>query len=105
MFKEINSKTEFESELKGEVPRLVDFYAKWCGPCKLQSPVLYELGESVGDKVTVIKVDVDENAEIAGAYGINSIPTLVLFVGGEEKARRVGLSSKAQLSEMLIKYI
>lgn len=105
MIKEITGRTEFEGEIKDEVPVLADFHAKWCGPCKMQSPILYEFAESMGNKVKIIKIDVDENADISEEYRISSIPTLVVFAGGEEKSRHVGLASKAQLSDLLIKYL
>ena len=103
--KDILGKEEFNAIINSGKPVLVDFYATWCGPCKMQAPILYEFKEEVGDKVEVIKVDVDQNGDIAKEYGVLSIPTLVVVKGGELKEKKVGLSTKAQLSEMLIKYL
>ena len=98
-------KEEFEKEINSEIPVLVDFWATWCGPCKMQAPILHEFKEDLGDKVKVVKVDVDANEELAVAFNIFSIPTLCVYVKGELKEKTVGLTSKAQLSEMIIKYL
>ena len=103
--KEILSKEEFADTILNNKIVLVDFYAIWCGPCKMQSPILHEFKDEVKDKVEIIKVDVDQNGDIAKEYGVLSIPTLVVVKGGELKEKKVGLSTKAQLSEMLIKYL
>lgn len=102
---EILGQTEFESALKSQKIVIVDFYASWCGPCKLQTPILVEFQTETEDKVKLIKVDVDQNPEIASKYNVASIPTLILFSDGEEKEKRVGLTPKATLSQMLIKYL
>lgn len=97
---------EFESEaLKSDKPVLVDFWASWCMPCKMQGDVLREFAPDVADKVKILKVNVDECEKTAITYGVSSIPTLMVFVGGELKEKTVGLTTKAELSEMLIKYI
>lgn len=103
--KEVLSVEEFNNEINSGAPVLVDFYANWCGPCKMQAPILHEFQEEVGEKVSVIKVDVDQNPSIAKEFGILSIPTLLVFKNGELKEKKVGLSTKAQLSEMIIKYL
>ncbi|MBO5927441.1 MAG: thioredoxin, partial [Clostridia bacterium] len=79
MIIDIVSKQEFLNELKTDKPVLVDFYATWCGPCKLQAPVLHEFAEEMGDKVKILKVDVDGVQEIAFDYQIMSIPTIMVF--------------------------
>ena len=76
---EIVDKSEFEKVIQGKEPVLVDFFAVWCGPCKMQSPILKEFAQEVGEKVKVVKVDVDINAELAMEYGVSSIPTLAVF--------------------------
>ncbi len=101
----ISDKNEFFYQINRQPLVLVDFYANWCGSCKLLSPVLYEFSKSAGDKVKVVKIDVDENAEIADHYKINSIPTLVLFADSKEVERKVGLTSKSHLSDMVLKYL
>lgn len=82
-------------------PVLVDFWAPWCGPCKAIAPILDELAAEMGDKVSIGKVNVDENQEIAGKYGIRAIPTLLIFQGGEMKEQIVGMTSKADLAAKL----
>ena len=97
---------EFETEvLRSDKPVLVDFWASWCMPCKMQGDVLREFAPSVEGKVKIVKVNVDESEKVALSYGIVSIPTLMVFVGGELKEKTVGLTSSGELSEMLIKYI
>ncbi len=98
-------KEEFDSIINSEIPVIVDFYATWCGPCKMQAPILHEFKEEVGGKAIIVKVDVDENADLASEYGVQSIPTLALFKNGQLKEKSVGLTVKAQLSEMLIKHL
>jgi thioredoxin 1 len=92
----------FEEEVLGaEVPVLVDFWAEWCGPCKMIAPVLSELADEYAGKVKICKVDVDANPEIPPKFGIRGIPTLILFKGGNAEATKVGALSKAQLSEFI----
>ena len=102
---EVLSKDEFEGILKSKKLVLVDFYASWCGPCKMQAPILHEFKAEVGDKVEIVKLDVDQTPDIARAFGILSIPTLLLFKDGQTVEKAVGLTTKAQLSEMLIKHL
>lgn len=102
---EIIGEEEFRKALSTDKPVLVDFYASWCAPCKLQAPILYEFSSEIGDKVVIIKVDIDQNEKLAFRYGVESIPALMVFVGGEIKEKSVGLTTKAKLSEMLIKYM
>jgi thioredoxin 1 len=95
--------TDFDSQvLQGSTPVLVDFYADWCGPCKLAEPVLDELSESYKDKVKIVKLNVDEENALAGKYGVMSIPTTILFRNGQEVDRQIGFGGK-QTFENLIK--
>lgn len=87
---------------KSSLPVLVDFYADWCGPCKMAEPVLEELSESYKDKLKIVKINVDENNELAGKFGVMSIPTTVLIKNSQEIARQVGFGGK-QVFEDLIK--
>lgn len=80
---------------------LVDFWADWCGPCKMQAPVIDELGEKYEGKVTVAKLNVDDEPSIAARFGVMSIPTLIVYREGEEVTRRVGVQSLDQLEVML----
>lgn len=84
---------------------LADFWATWCGPCKMIAPVLEEIDEEMNDKLKVVKLDVDENQETAGQFGIMSIPTLLLFKDGEVVEQVVGFQPKEQLTELIKKHI
>ena len=102
---EILGLDEFNKVIKENTLVLADFYASWCTPCKMQAPILAEFYEEMDKKVKIIKIDVDQNPELASKFGVQSIPTLILFKGGQIKEKTVGLSAKAMLSEMLIKHI
>jgi thioredoxin 1 len=92
----------FEQEvLNSELPVLVDFWAEWCGPCKMIAPVLEEISEEYSGRMRVCKVDVDSNAETPQKYGVRGIPTLILFNGGNIEATKVGALSKTQLKEFI----
>ena len=82
---------EFDKLIQEDKPTLVDFYATWCGPCKMQAPILEEVKKNVGDKANVIKVDIDKNEELARRYTVQSIPTIILFKNGKAVWRAVGL--------------
>ena len=94
--------SEFEAEvLNSDKPVLVDFWAEWCGPCKAIAPPLDELAADYGDRLKVVKVDIDENQEMAQQFGIRSIPQLLVFKDGNEVDRMVGVVPKKQLSEKI----
>ncbi len=96
------SDSSFETDvLQAEGPVLVDFWAEWCGPCKMIAPVLEELAGEYEGKLKICKMDVDANTEIAPKYGIRGIPTLILFNNGEKAAEKVGALSKSQLSAFI----
>lgn len=86
---------------ESDVPVLVDFYADWCGPCKIMAPVLDELAADRVGKILVAKLDTDANPQVSGSFGIRSIPTLILFKGGAEVARKTGAVPRSALDEML----
>jgi len=92
---------KFESLVDSEKPVLIDFYAEWCGPCKVQSPILKELAGELSGKVRIIKIDVDKNPEISNKYQIQSVPTLMLFKNGKQLFRQSGLINKPQLHKIL----
>lgn len=96
------SDDNFESEvLKSDSPVLVDFWAEWCGPCRMLGPVIDEIAEETSGKIKVGKVDVDKNPNVATQYGIQSIPTLMVFAGGELKESIVGALPKAQILQKI----
>jgi len=94
-------KANFENIINSEKPVLVDFHALWCGPCKTQSPILAEIAKEVGEKVKIIKIDVDQNQEIAQRYQIQGVPTLMVFKEGQIKYRQAGLHSKQQVMNII----
>jgi len=100
------SKDTFDDDvLKADRPVLVDYWAEWCGPCKMIAPILDEIAGEYGDRVKVCKVNVDENQETAAKYGIRGIPTLMLFKNGDLEATKVGAVSKSQLAAFLDSHI
>ncbi len=91
----------FDKLMAGSQPALVDFWATWCGPCKMLAPVMEELAAQYDGKVTVAKVDVDEEQDLAAQYGVMSIPTVVLFQDGREVERLVGYLPKERYEELI----
>jgi thioredoxin 1 len=96
------SDANFEAEvLKSAEPVVVDFWAEWCGPCKMIAPVLDELAGSMQGKVKIVKLNVDENPDTAAKYGIMSIPTLMIFKNGEMASRQIGAAPKQKLEQWI----
>ena len=92
----------FESDvLKSDRPVLIDYWAEWCGPCKMIAPVLSEIADEYADKIKVAKINIDENPETPPKYGIRGIPTLMLFKDGSVEATKVGAVSKSQLTAFI----
>ena len=96
------NKENFEQAVaQTDRPVLVDFWAEWCGPCKMLTPVLDEIAVETGDRATIAKVNIDEEPELASRFGIQSIPTLVVFRGGEEQDRLIGVAPKKAITDKL----
>ncbi|MFW2830139.1 thioredoxin [Sphingomonas sp. ID0503] len=95
--KKITDSSFHSDVIAAEGPVLVDFWAEWCGPCKMIGPSLEELSEELGDKVTIAKINIDENPDAPAQYGVRGIPTMILFKGGAPAATKVGAAPKSQL--------
>ena len=87
--------------ISAEKPVLVDFWAEWCGPCKMIGPSLEEISEELGEQVTIVKLNIDENPDAPGRYGVRGIPTMILFKGGAPAATKVGAEPKSRLKSWL----
>lgn len=95
----------FKEIIQSEKPVLVDFFATWCGPCKMMTPILKQLKDEVGDAVTIIKIDVDKEPQAASSLGIQGVPTLMIFQKGEQKWRQSGVVNVQQLKQVLQPYL
>lgn len=102
---EILKDTNFDETLKNNKHVLVDFFAQWCGPCKMLAPIMDELSEEYKDKIKIVKIDVDESSETARKFDIMSIPTMIFFENGVAKDTAMGLISKDILKEKIDKFI
>lgn len=96
--------SSFQEVINSGKPVLVDFFAEWCGPCKMMAPMLKQAKDAVGDAATIIKIDVDKNPEVAGAYNIQGVPTLILFKDGEVKWRQSGVVPVQNLVQLMKQY-
>lgn len=102
MVKDIDAK-QFDELLKGETPVVCDFYATWCGPCKMLAPVMERVSEKFADKAVFVKVDIDNNFEIAARYGIMSIPLVAVFKNGETADKSLGFMPESEAVEFVAK--
>jgi thioredoxin 1 len=95
----------FQDIIASDKPVLVDFSAEWCGPCKMMPPILKQVKDALGDKVTIIKIDIDKNPAAASAYHVQSVPTLMVFQNGQSKWRQSGVMQAGQLQQVIQQYI
>jgi thioredoxin 1 len=87
--------------LKSDVPVVVDFWAEWCGPCKMIAPALEEIATAMGEKIKIVKINIDENPQAPSKYGVRGIPTLMVFKGGQVASTKVGAAPKGQLQSWI----
>ncbi len=101
----VNDENFDEEVLQSDIPVLVDFWAEWCGPCKVVGPTIEALAADYRGKVKVAKLNIDDNLEATGRFGVRSIPTLIVFKDGKAQEAAVGVKSKGQLAELIDQYI
>ncbi len=94
--------TNFDTIIKSEKPVLIDFFATWCGPCKTLAPILKEVKDNLGERITIIKIDVDKNQQLASQYQVRGVPTMILFQNGKQLWRQSGVLSKEEIVKTII---
>jgi thioredoxin 1 len=94
--------TSFENIIKSEKPVLIDFFATWCGPCKTLAPILKEVKDSLGERITILKIDVDKNQELAAKYQVRGVPTMVLYQNGKQLWRQSGVLAKEEILKTIL---
>ena len=94
--------TSFENIIKSEKPVLIDFFATWCGPCKTLAPILKQVKDNLGERITIIKIDVDKNQQLASQYQVRGVPTMILFQNGKQLWRQSGVLSKDEIVKTII---
>ncbi len=99
------SKSSFGELIKGNTPVLIDFSAEWCGPCKMLAPILNEVKNTLGNKVKIIKIDVDKNQQLASNYRVQSVPTMILFKESKQLWRQSGVPTKDQLVQLVQQHV
>jgi thioredoxin 1 len=98
-------KTNFQKLISSETPVLVDFFATWCGPCQMLSPILKQVKDNIGDRITIVKIDVDKNQEIASKYNVRGVPTMMLFQNNKQLWRQSGVLSKEEIIKTIFEKI
>ncbi len=94
--------TSFENIIKSEKPVLIDFSADWCGPCKMLAPILKQVKDSLGERITILKIDVDKNQALASKYQVRGVPTMILYQNGKQLWRQSGVLTKEQIIKTII---
>ena len=94
--------SKFDTIINADKPVLIDFFATWCGPCKMLSPILKEVKDSLGDAVSIIKIDVDKNQQISSQYQVRGVPTMILFQNGKQLWRQSGVVSKEEIIKTIL---
>lgn len=102
ILKKIKMNNSFQDIINSDKPVLLDFFATWCGPCQMLAPVLKNVKDNLGDRITIIKIDVDKNQELAAKYQIRGVPTMMLFQNGAQLWRQSGVLSKEEIIEMIL---
>ncbi|MBF2709043.1 thioredoxin [Flavobacterium soyangense] len=92
----------FENIIQSEKPVLIDFFATWCGPCKTLAPILKQVKDNMGERITILKIDVDKNQELAAKYQVRGVPTMVLFQSGKQLWRQSGVLSKEEILKTIL---
>lgn len=92
----------FENIIKSEKPVLIDFFATWCGPCKMLAPVLKQVKDSLGERITILKIDVDKNQELSSKYQVLGVPTMILFQNGKQLWRQSGVLTKEEIIKNIV---
>jgi thioredoxin 1 len=100
--KNLKMNTKFDQLIQSEKPILVDFFATWCGPCKMLSPILKEVKEQLGDQISIIKIDVDKNKQVASQYQVRGVPTMILFQKGKQLWRQSGVLDKSTIINIVL---
>jgi thioredoxin 1 len=100
--KKVKMNSSFNNIINSEKPVLVDFYAIWCGPCKVLGPVLKEVKDKLGNKVSIIKIDIDKNQQLASQYQVRGVPTMILFQNGKQLWRQSGVLDKSDIIKIIL---
>ncbi len=100
--KKVKMNSSFDQIINSEKPILVDFFATWCGPCKMLGPILKEVKDNLGDRISIIKIDVDKNQQVASKYQVRGVPTMILFQNGKQLWRQSGVLQKNDLIKIIV---